>query len=164
MGGKGSGGHNRISDEEKRRRGTFHADRSEEVYAKRAAEKVVVGPWLTSIPEPTIPLEEVGRAEYNRLTKLLFENNKLTQVTCSYCELVAVMQQQMVARLAAGKTVSMDLIKRKDSILARLRVAEDAPAIANPNQKNRFAGSGFSNNRASPYRLRPLAAAGKGEL
>lgn len=164
MGGKGSGGHNRISDEEKKRRGTFHADRSEEVYAKRAGEKVVIGIFLTRVPEPTIPLNEVGRAKYLEIATLLLNGNKLTSVTCGDCERMAVMQQQMHDRLAAGKSVSMDMIKRMDSISVRLRIAEDAPAIANPNQKNRFAGSGFSNNRASPYRLRPLATAGKGEL
>lgn len=153
-----------LSDEEKRKRGTFRADQSEAAYAAKRAETVVVGPWLKSIPEPTIPLDAVGRAEYDRLTKLLFNGNKLTEVTCGDCERMAVMKQQMASRLAAGKSVSMDLIKRMDAISVRLRIAEDAPAIANPNQKSRFEGSGFANRRSSPIRLRPLAAAGKGEL
>ncbi|MHB1086143.1 MAG: hypothetical protein ACYCZ0_00150 [Minisyncoccota bacterium] len=164
MGGKGSGGHNRLSDAEKRARGTHHADQTEEIYAARAAEKVVVGPWLISVPEPTLPLDEIGRAAYDKFTKILFDQNKLTTVTCGDCERLAVMQQQAHARLTAGKPVSMDLIKRMDSISVRLRIAENAPAIANQNQKNRFEGSGFSNNRASPIRLRPYSAAGKGEL
>lgn len=164
MGGIGSGGNGRLTDAEKRAKGTYRSDRSDEVYAARAAEKVITGPWLTSIPEPTIPLNAVGKAKYDEITALLFAGNKLTKVTCGDCERYSVMHQQMHERLTAGKAVSMDLIKRMDAISVRLRIAEDAPAIANPNQKNRFAGSGFSNSRTSPITLRPHRAAGTGKL
>lgn len=164
MGGRGSGGHNRLSDAEKKARGTFRPDCSDEVYAAKAASKVVTGPWLSAIPEPSIPLNAVGRAKYDQIAKLLFEGNKLTQVTVGDCERMAVMHQQMHDRLNAGKSVSMDLIKRMDAISVRLRIAEDAPAIANPNQKSRFAGVGFSNSRTSPIRLRASSASGTGEL
>lgn len=153
MGGQGSG-RIRIGDAEKRARGTFRKDQSDDVLQLRAAQKVVTGPWLTVIPKPSIPLNEVGQAKYDELTKILFAGNKLTTVTCGDCERMAVMHQQMHARLEAGKPVSMDLIKRMDSISVRLRIAEDAPAIADPNEKNRFAGSGFANRRSSPIRLR----------
>lgn len=61
MGGIGSGGHNRLSDEEKKRRGTFRPDNSAEVYNARAAEKIVSGPWLTRIPDPELPLGKLGK-------------------------------------------------------------------------------------------------------
>lgn len=163
MGGNGSGRH-RLTDEEKKRRGTFRADQSDAVYAAKAAEKVVIGPWLTAIPKSTIPLNEIGQAKYDELTNLLFNQNKLTTVTCGDCERMAVMHQQMHERLSNGKPVPMDLIKRMDAISVRLRIAEDAPPIANPNERNRFEGSGFSNSRSSPYRLRPYPAAGQGKL
>lgn len=160
----GKGGRNRLSDAEKIRRGTFRPDTSDAVYDARAAEKVILGPWLTDIPKPTIPLNEVGQRKYDELAGLLLKGNKLTTVTCGDCERMAVMHQQMHDRLTAGKSVPMDLIKRMDSISVRLRIADDAPAIANPNQKNRFAGSGFSNSRSSPFRLRSPAKTGTGEL
>lgn len=163
MGGIGSGGRGRLSDEEKKRKGTFRTDRSDAVYDSQAAEKVITGPWLTAIPDPSIPLNEVGAAKYQELADLLFKGNKLTKVTCGDCERMAVMHQQMHERLSAGKSVPMDLIKRMDSISVRLRIADDAPAIANPNQKNRFSNSGFSNSRASPFRLR-VAGTGIGKL
>jgi len=147
-------GNRRLTDEEKKAKGTFRADQSDEVYRARAAEKVVIGPWLTAIPESTVPLSAVGKAKYDELTKLLFDSNKLTKVTCGDCERMAVMHQQMHETLTAGKRVPMDLIKRMDSISVRLRIAEDAPSIANPNEKNRFSESGFSNRRLSPIRLR----------
>lgn len=164
MGGKGSGGNGRLTDAEKRAKGTYRSDRSDEVYAAKAAEKVITGPWLTSIPEPTLPLNEVGRAKYNDITKILFQGNKLTAVTCMDCEVLALHWQSVEAKIAAGKAPSTDSLKQIASITARLRIAEDAPAIANPNQKNRFAGSGFSNSRTSPITLRPHRAAGTGKL
>lgn len=157
-------GRHALSDAEKRARGTFREDQSEAAYAAKRAEKVVVGPWLTSIPDPEMPLNDVGKAKYMELAKLLFDQNKLTKVTCMDCEIVALHWQNVQARMAAGKAPSSDSLKQIASITQRLRIAEDAPAIANPNQKSRFEGSGFANNRSTPFRLRPLAAAGKGEL
>ena len=56
MDGRGTGRGHRLSDEEKKRRGTFRADTSEEAHRARAAEKIVSGPWLSQIPKPTLPL------------------------------------------------------------------------------------------------------------
>lgn len=154
-GNANSGGGNKLSDEEKRRRGTFRPDQSEETYAARAGAKVITGVFLPKVPEPSIPLSDVGRAKYDELTKLLFEQNKLTVVTCGDCERMAVMHQQMHERLQAGKSVSMDLIKRMDSISMRLRIAENAPTIADPTAKNKFANSGFSASKVHTVGLRP---------
>lgn len=163
MGGRGSGG-GRLSDEEKKAKGTFKQSRSEAVYDARAAAKVITGPWLTKIPEPTIPLNEIGRAKYDEFTKLLFDGNKLTTVTCGDCERYAVMHQQMHARLAKGEMVPQQLLNAMNSISVRLRIAENAAPIANPNEKKRFAGAGFSNRRSSPFTLRPHRPTGTGEL
>lgn len=150
------GGNNRKTDAEKKAEGTFRASRSEEVYNAAAGAKVVTGVFLARIPEPTIPLNAAGKAQYDKLTKLLFEQNKLTEVTCGDCERMAVMHQQMVDRLEKGKNVPIDLIKRMDAISVRLRIAENATTIASPGAKNRFEGSGFSHSRVSAFRLCPL--------
>lgn len=157
-------GRHSLSDAEKKRRGTFRADQSEEAYAAKRGEKVVQGPWLTVIPEPEMPLNPAGRAKYDEITNLLFAQNKLTKVTCMDCEVLALHWQNVQARVAAGKAPSADSLKQISAITQRLRIAEDAPAIANPNEKSRFEGSGFANRRSTPFRLRPYSAAGKGEL
>lgn len=145
MGGKGSGGHNRLSDDEKRRRGTFRKDTSEAVYAEADAAKVVAGPWLTTIPEPDLPLNEHGRRKYDELTKVLFDANKLTAVTRSAAEQVAVLFQEQHARMTAGKPVPASLSTQMQRALAMLRIAEDAPVIDNPEGKrNKFSGCGFA--------------------
>ncbi len=160
----GSGGHNKKSDAEKIRDGTFRADRSDAVRNAQAGAKVITGLFLPKVPEPSIPLNEEGKKKYLEIANLLFEQNKLTIVTCGDCERMAVMHQQMHERLQAGKSVSMDLIKRMDAISIRLRIAENAPTIANPEQRNKFEGSGFSNSRRSPYRLLPYQTPDSGEL
>lgn len=145
MGGRGSGGSNRLSDEEKRRRGTFRADRSDESYAEAAAAKVVSGPWLTSIPEPELPLNEHGRRKYGELTKVLFEANKLTAVTRMFSEQAAVLFQEQHARLSAGKPVPASLSDKIQRALSMLKIAEDAKPIETPEgRKNKFARCGFA--------------------
>lgn len=150
------GGNNRKSDAEKKAEGTFRESRSEEAYNAAAGARVITGVFLSKIPEPSLPLNKDGRGQYDKLTKLLFEQNKLTEVTCGDCERMAVMHQQMVDRLNNGKNVPVDLIKRMDAISVRLRIAENATTIATPGAKNRFEGSGFSNTRVSTFRLQPL--------
>lgn len=152
-GGLGSGRIRNLSDEERKKRGTFREDTSEAASLARAAEKIVTGPWLPKIPEPEMPLNEVGRSKYYQIAQLLFDQNKLTQVTCDMCLNYAVLFQSSHARLAAGKTVSADASKRMDAILQKLRVAENAPTIAAPT-RNRFEGVGLRNSRTPSIRLR----------
>lgn len=164
MGGIGSGKLRTLSDEERMRRGTFRESGSEAASLAKAAEKIVIGPWLTAVQEPEVPLKAEGLKKYNEIAELLLNQNKLTQVTRSMCELLAVMHQQMHARLSAGKSVSSDLMKRIEALYTKLRIAADAPKIASPGDKNRFAGSGFSNQRSQAYRLRPYPSSDSGEL
>jgi len=153
MGGIGSGRIRTLSDEERKKRGTYNEATSEEAALARAAEKIVAGPWLPKIPEPEMPLNQVGRDKYFQIAQLLFDQNKLTQVTCDMCLNYATLFQSVHARLKAGKTVSVDASKRMDAILQKLRVAENAPTIASPT-RNRFDGVGLRNSKTPPIRLR----------
>lgn len=155
MGGKGSGGHNRLSDEEKKRRGTFRAHLSEEAYDQRAAQTVIAGPWLPSIPEPSFPLDEVGRKTYDELTTMLFEQNKLTLVTKMWAEQAAIGQQEIHRLMKAGKTVRASHLNQVERALRALKIAEDAKPIANPaGTANKFEACGFANRRNATVRLR----------
>lgn len=58
---------------------------------------------LTAVPEPTVTLDEVGRATYDRMTAALFNANKLTLVTLGDCECIAVMVQQLKRRQIKGE-------------------------------------------------------------
>jgi hypothetical protein len=154
VGGLGSGRIRTLSDEERKKRGTYREETSEAAALARAAEKIVAGPWLPKIPEPEMPLNEVGKGKYLQIAQLLFDQNKLTQVTCDMCLTYAALFQSAHARMAAGKTISADMAKRMDAILQKLRVAENAPTIAAPS-RNRFDSIPSANSRFAPIRLRP---------
>ena len=145
MGGRGSGNRG-LSDEEKRRRGTFREDQSEKVRLEGIASKVVTGPWLDRIPEPTLPLNEVGKKKYDDLTRQLFEQNKLTIVTQMHAEIAAGQYEKIHALRTAGKQPSASDVTQFQRALDALKIAEDAPTINNPaGKKNKFAACGFSN-------------------
>ncbi|WP_370677628.1 hypothetical protein [Pleomorphomonas sp. PLEO] len=145
MGGKGSGGHNRLSDAEKIAKGTFRPSRSDDVYKVEAAAKVVTGPWLSSIPEPNLPLDGIARQKYDEITKTLFDQNKLTMATVLTAEQYALQYGQQFSRLTAGKSVSVSTTLMLERMLRDLRIAEEAPVLASPGERsNRFRRTGFS--------------------
>lgn len=161
MGGIGSGGGNRLSDEEHRRKGTFREDRSRETQIAEAAKKVVTGPWLSSIPEPELPLNEFGKKKYDELAHALFDQNKLTNVTRMLAEQAALLFQEQHRRLTANLPVTASLSDKLQRALAALKIAEDAAPITNPEGRiNKFARSGFSNRRTATVRVLASAAAG----
>jgi hypothetical protein len=155
MGGVGSGGNNRLSDEERVKRGTFRADRTDVERDAAAASKVVTGIFLQTIPPPELPLNEIGTTKYNDLARILFEANKLTTVTRMLVEQAASLHQEMHRRLTLKKPVPASLSTQMQRALGQLKIAEDAPAIANPAGKvNKFEGCGFSSRLSSTRALR----------
>lgn len=162
MGGFGSGG--RLSDEEKRRRGTFRSDKSDERYDEIEASKVVAGPWLSEIPEPTFKLSDIGKKKYNELAQALFEQNKLTIVTVMQAEVAARLFDKIYTLSLEDKFPSASDTTQYQRAINALRIAENAKTIAKPGNKgNRFAGSGFSNRRNATFRLRKAGSADSGD-
>jgi hypothetical protein len=147
--GFGSGGHNKLSEAEKlRRNGKVKASRTDEAYAQRAAEKIVVGPWLSDIPDPEYPLNEIGRKKYFELARAMFEQRKLTLTTKMLAEQVAVLHQQIFQRLSEGQQVPTNMSEKIQRVILQLGIAENGPTIASPPEKaTKFTYSGFANRR-----------------
>lgn len=162
-GNRNSGGQNRLSDEEKKRRGTFRPDQSSAVYAARQAENVVTGVFFSEIPVPSMPLNPFGKATYEKWAKLLLDQGKLTSVTAEHCQSLGLIDMRINDKVSAGKVPSADDMKQRTSVIRMLGVAENAPVIAGAT-KSRFEGSGFSNSRSSPFRLRPYRTPDPGKL
>jgi hypothetical protein len=155
MGGQGSGGGNRLSDEERKARGTFRSDRSDAERDAAKASKVVTGHWLPTIPPPTFPLNDVGKKKYDELTRILFAQNKLTIVTQMQAEMAARQFEKIYTITAAGKDPSASDMTELAKALGQLKIAEDAPPIANPEGRiNKFASCGFSTRRNASVRVR----------
>ena len=164
MGGKGSGGHNRLSDEEKKRRGTFKESASEKVYDERAERKIITGPWISKVPEPDFPLDKIARAKYQELATMLLENGTLTAISAMQCAQVAILLQNQRNLLSTGKIPPVSLSSKVSGLMAQLRISENAKPIGEKPKKNRFDGSGFSNSRSTPFRLRASASSDPGKL
>lgn len=148
MGGFGSGGHNRLSDEEKKRRGTFREKDSEAAFNQRAAAKVVSGPWLSEIPASELPLNKIGQRKYDELTRLLFDQGKLTTVTRMQAEIAARLWEKMADLQKKGRYPTASDTNQLQRAMQALRIAEDAQPIASPGgTQNRFALNGFSSRR-----------------
>jgi hypothetical protein len=146
----------RLSDEEKKRRGTFRANQSADAQRARLASKIVTGVFLSEIPEPTLPLGEKGsvrRNEYDRLAQMLYEQGNLTHITLRLAEVAANTYGQMHDALSTGKTVSKHLGDLYYRTIAKLEVLEKAPNIASPGKKNKFEGHGWAHKAGSAVRL-----------
>lgn len=155
MGGIGSGGSNRLSDEEKKARGTFRKSNSDQVYEARAAAKVVSGPWLSEIPKPELPLNELGEKKYNELARILFDNNALTTITRMQAETAAMLFEKFDRLLRENKSPSASDLTQYQRALAALGIAENAPTIASPGaHQKKFSGFGFSARLRPPQRVR----------
>lgn len=148
MGGVNSGGHNRLSDEEKKRRGTLDPRWTEAAIAERKGAKVITGPWLSEIPKSDLPLGDVGLKKYQELTQSLFDMGKLTLSTKILAEQVAVLHEQMHRRMAEGRVVPVGMSSKIQQAVLQLGIAENAPTIAAPSKAaGKFTFSGFSNRR-----------------
>lgn len=155
MAGNSNSGRPRLSDAEKIRRGTFRPDQSEAAYNAKAAEKVVTGVFISEIPPPTMPLNDHGRASYEKWAKLLLDQGKLTSVMVEHCQSLGMIDMRINGKITAGKMPTADDMKQRTSVIRMLGVAENAPVIAGGGEKKRFDGVGLRNSRTPPFRLRP---------
>lgn len=158
MGGKGSGGGNRLSDDEKKKRGTFEPAQSDAVYDAQAAAKVLQGPWLTKVPAPDFPLAGVGLARYEELAKQILDQGKLTAFVVTRASIAGLLHQKFHNLAAAGKSPTANDVGKYQSVLRDLEVVSNAKALPAPGKTERFTGAGFANRRSTPFRLQPAAS------
>lgn len=157
MGGMGSGGHNKLTDAEKKRKGTFRKDQSASAHHAKQAKKVVAGPWLSKIPEPTLPLNEVARKRYFEIAQHLMDQGTLTVLTCETVQNAALRHAKLKRILGEGKEAPTYLLKEIDKDLKELRIAETAAPIVGGPKRSRFAGVGFSQDRSAQISVRRVA-------
>lgn len=161
MGGFGSGGHNRLSDAEKKRRGTYRKDQSSRAHDKKVAEKVVAGPWLNKIPEPTLALDDMARKRYFEIAQHLLDQGALTVMTCGTVQIVALRYAKLQKMLEEGKDPPTYLLNQIEKDNRKLEIAEtEAPTIGGPKKRARFAGAGFTQDRTAEITVRRSTASG----
>lgn len=157
MGGMGSGGHNKLSDAEKKRKGTFRKDQSASAHRAKQAQKVVSGPWLQKIPDPTLKLDDVARAKYFEYAQHLMDQGTLTKFTCETVQMAALRYSRLQSILDEDRVPPAYLINQIEKDLEKLTIAETAAPIVGGPKRSRFAGVGFSQDRSAQISVRRVA-------
>lgn len=140
--------HHCRSDADKLADGTFDKRYSEAARAERAAQKIMSFPTHREIPEPSVPLNEVGLAEYNKLCRIVLDAGRLTEFTRLAAESAATAHQQIHKLMAEGRDVPTSLIQTKVKAIQQLQLAEAAAPIGNQGaNQSKFRHAGFSNRK-----------------
>jgi hypothetical protein len=149
MAGTVFSGQSGLSDEEKKRRGTFDPRYSEEKKNQGKATKILTGPWLSQIPPPDFKLDQVGRKKYDELTQILLDQNKLTTVTREHAQIIAIMHMQISIALSLGKMVPTVTMSQMQKSLILLGITENAKNIGPEPKKStsKWGVAGFASRR-----------------
>lgn len=142
-----------LSDDEKRRRGTFDPRYSAEARGTRRAEKVVAlfKDRVEEIPPPPAGLSQPAMEEYMRWCRTLHHEQKLTVLWVEKITLYAMAKHNNLTRLAAGKMSRLEDTRIMKSILSELTgINADAPINPTETQSRKFARIGFAKRVRAP--------------
>ncbi|MGL4638067.1 MAG: hypothetical protein ACRCWF_18960 [Beijerinckiaceae bacterium] len=123
----------RLSDEEKKRRGTFDERYSEAASVERAQQKVVSlfgGEVLSEIPAPPDGLSKIAQDEYWKWTRMLHTAGRLSELWLAKIQTYAISRHSIVSKLAEGKMPPDGALRRCDVFLKELGALNvDQPQI-----------------------------------
>lgn len=107
--------------------------------------KIHVFPTMREIPEPTLPLDEVGREEYYGFCRRMLDVGNLTMHSRLSAQSAAMTAQSMRRYVDQGKTVPGLLINQYNRAIGDMRLADaDASLAPHKPAESRFATNGFS--------------------
>lgn len=158
-------GRNRLSDNEKRLRGTFQANTSADAYGRKEVAKVLQFPVLREIPLPSFPLGGKGTETYNFWARKLLDSGLLTRLTLDKVEGLAMADDKLAARLKAGREISDATLNARLQYLKYLEgLNVDTSVVAGQTKKSAFATNGFPSRLRSPaeHRARVVGGGGRG--
>ncbi len=123
---------------------------TEEARARQALERSVIPfPRLRDVPEPSIPLSEVGRKVYDAWSRRLCDSGLLTAITSGFIEQLALADGAIHDQSAAGKTPSSRYMEiRRGALLKLESLNVDHSLVPDPDKQNRFSRNGFPGRRA----------------
>lgn len=146
-----------LSDEERARRGTLRASNNEaKTFQNYLDRKILPFPVLIDIPQPAMPLNDVGRQKYFELCKILKDAGRLVSLTRDVAEAAAALWQSMHQAMGEGKPVRAAAINQFRSLYENLGVNESnrtaVDARGSGAQENPFAANGFAARHKPPVR------------
>lgn len=146
-------GRKALSDAEKKSRGTYRADRSEEARLGRAVGKVLAFPIMSEIPSSGIAFPDRSRGDlvYKEFCSDLMRAGLLTKISQKWIEQFALSEHTIAAYIAQGKLVPVRIMEMRRSALLELKMLNvDQEIVSRQMKSNRFATNGFPTRLGSP--------------
>lgn len=136
-----------LSDEEKLARGTLQPGHTEADYDKKHAERTILPfPIMDSVPKSQLPLDEKGQAKYREVAEMLLAAGRLSVLTQTAAEQLAMQHQAMAMEMEKGKPPSasrLTQIRRLMDDLGLGKIDKPLQGTAKP-EKNPFHTNGFA--------------------
>lgn len=136
-----------LSDEEKAARGTLQAGNTQADYDKQYAErKILPFPVMTEVPVSQLPLNDVGSKKYHEVAEMLLAAGRLSVLTQTAAEQLAMQHQAMAMEMEKGKPPSasrLTQIRRLMDDLGLGKIDKPLQGTAKP-EKNPFHTNGFA--------------------
>ena len=148
-------GRHALSDEEKKRRGTFREEQSDTARKTAAVSNVLAFPVITDIPRCEFPLPEngAGMRTFNSWCRDLIDAGLLTKISVGYITNLALADHKIESCLTTGKNIPDRLSIVRQSALSKLELLNvDKNIVTGQTKKGVFGKNGF------PARLRVPAA------
>lgn len=142
-----------LSDAEKKRRGTFKPEKSEEARARKAVDNVMAFPVLDEVPRCRWPLKPngLGLQSYTSWCRRLINAGLLTDVSLGYVEQFAIAEDKIEKRLDGGLDVPDKAMEVRRSALMKLEALNvDTSLVPNQAQKGAFGKNGFAGRLRDP--------------
>ena len=127
----------------------YRGDRTNAAYTAKRLATVHAFPVFRELPDPTIPLNEVGRKTYDLWCRRLFDSGHLTVISQGFVETLSLCDQIIASNHDKGTQPSQSLLKERNRALGELKYLNADQSLVPVDQKNsRFSRNGF------PSRLR----------
>lgn len=138
------------SDEEKRKKGTLQAGQTEEDYDRAHIERTILPfPVMSELPVSQLPLDDTGNAKYVELATMLLKAGRLTVMTQTAAEQLAMQHQAMAMEMNKGKVPSASRLTQIRRLMDDLGLGKiDKPIQGTgKTEENPFDTNGFAARR-----------------
>ena len=140
-----------ITDEEKRKKGTFDKRFSKETKAQEQVATILTFPAMSEIPKSSFPLNAGGKRTFEYYTKALKDRGLLTKVSFEKVDTLALIDHVIHKRMNAGKEPAIQSLDKRRILLTWLEgLNVNESVISGQTKKSAFASFGFPNRLQTP--------------
>lgn len=141
----------RLTDEQKKRRGTLRSDTSAESIGQKAVTKILEFPVLREIPKSQFPFNETGKETFDYWAVRMRDAGLLTKVSFGQIESLALQDHIIADAMAAGKMPPQVAVQERRKILTWIEGLNVSDSVVSGKRaKSNFASNGFPNRLRDP--------------